>query len=291
MAIPVSCTACGATFSRSTERINESLKMRWKSYCSRKCQYQSMLRGTTLRCNRPGCNVKFYRLDKEAARVGNCYCSRSCATIINNQQKPKRTGKQHLCGNEICGKMVPMSMMYCSRKCRWTKETEFSNDELQKQILTAFERLGRTPAKRELGRIAHMCIRAFGSWNKALKAARLVPNRSHSQRMYKRTNTVAADGHRCDSISEAIIDNWLTKNNIAHDRNVLYPNTKHKVDWRIHENIFVEYFGLAKDSPRYDRSIQEKRRLCRTNGIRLIEIYPADLYPRITIEKKFAGFV
>jgi hypothetical protein len=40
------------------------------------------------------------------------------------------------------------------------------------------------------------------------------PNRSHENRMYKRIITKAKDGHPCDSFSEAIIDDWLNKNNI-----------------------------------------------------------------------------
>jgi hypothetical protein len=145
----------------------------------------------------------------------------------------------------------------------------------------------RAPAKREAPEIAHACIWAFGSWNNALEKAGLEPNRSHSQRMYKRTSTVALDGHNCDSISEATIDNWLTKQKILHSRDVPYPGTRHRADWGIGNKIFVEYFGLANDSPRYDRSIREKRALCKKKGIQLVEIYPNDLYPTLKIKEKF----
>lgn len=100
---------------------------------------------------------------------------------------------------------------------------------------------------------------------------------------------MALDGHRCDSISEALVDNWLTRQSIPHDRNVPYPQTGHKADWGIGKRFFVEYFGLASDSPRYDRSILAKRRLCKANNIRLIEIYPKDLYPIMNLDRKFVA--
>lgn len=131
------------------------------------------------------------------------------------------------------------------------------------------------------------CIHTFGTWNKTIEAAGLIPNRSHDHRMYKRSMTKALDGHLCDSISEALIDNWLSAHGIPHERNVKYPQTNHRADWKIQGSIFVEYFGLAKDSPRYDRAITLKKKLCEENGVKLVEIYPNDLYPKIAIDDKF----
>ncbi len=97
------------------------------------------------------------------------------------------------------------------------------------------------------------------------------------------------DGHICDSVSEALIDNWLHKNGIAHTRNAKYPRTKHLADWKIGDDTFIEYFGLANDSHRYDRVIKEKKKLCEKNGIRLVEIYPSDLYPKVSLDNKLKG--
>lgn len=145
--------------------------------------------------------------------------------------------------------------------------------------------LGRTPAKREARDIVYACVYYFGSWNNAISAAGLAPNRSHNQRMYRRVMTQAKDGHRCDSISEALIDNWLTDHGIAHERDVAYPVTRHKADWKIGE-IFVEYFGLAKDSARYDRATKEKQALCKKLGITLLALYPDDIYPALRLVKR-----
>lgn len=208
---------------------------------------------------------------------------------MNNRNKPRRAKKVHPCDNPECGKDISVALNYCSRTCFNLMRTAYKPDELIKKLQVGSKKLGRTITKRELGHEAYMCIRAFGTWNKALIAASLTPHRSHSERMYKRKNTTALDGHRCDSISEAIVDNWLTEHDIAHDRNAPYPGTNHKADWRIGDKVFVEYFGLAKDSPRYDRSIKEKRALCRKHGIQLIEVYPNDLYPEIKLEEIFTG--
>ena len=137
--------------------------------------------------------------------------------------------------------------------------------------------------------IVKSCIKIFGSWNNAIQAAGFIPNRSHDNRMYKRVSTKAIDGHLCDSVSELLIDNWLYKNNILHERDVYYPKTHHKADWAVsiknkNKKIFVEYFGLANDSLRYDRAIKEKKKLCHKNKISLVPIYPQNLYPKEFLE-------
>jgi hypothetical protein len=102
--------------------------------------------------------------------------------------------------------------------------------------------------------------------------------------------TKAKDGHVCDSVSEALIDNWLFDHEIPHERNAKYPETKHRADWKIQNGDFVEYFGLAKDSPRYDRSVGQKQKLCRQHNINLVSLYPSDLYPKIVLDNKL-GFL
>lgn len=164
-------------------------------------------------------------------------------------------------------------------------------EDLIKQIKIAYEKLGRVPAKREIFKLARASEYTFGSWTNAVVAAGLIPNRSHDHRMYKRTRTKAKDGHVCDSISEAIIDNWLVDNKIAHERDFPYPGSNHKADWAINKKTFIEYFGLAKDSPRYYRDIKTKQRLCKKLGIKLIGIYPRDLYPKLNLDLKLAVFV
>ena len=80
---------------------------------------------------------------------------------------------------------------------------ELPKEEISIGIIRSyFKEKGRIPAKRELVNAMSSTIRLFGTWNNAIRAAGFEPNRSHDDRMYKRTRTVAADGHVCDSVSE-----------------------------------------------------------------------------------------
>lgn len=181
-------------------------------------------------------------------------------------------------------------MRYCSVNCKWAAMNKYNKHDLIKIIQNKAAELHRTPSRRELDKISFACIRTFSSWNNALIKAGLVPHRSLNERMYKRVFTIAQDGHRCDSISEAIIDNWLTENKIVHEHNKNYPSSKHLADWSVQNgNIFVEYFGLARDSKRYDETIKTKRDICKRNGIKLIEIYPENVYPILSLDKILGG--
>ena len=45
-------------------------------------------------------------------------------------------------------------------------------------------------------------------------------------------------------------------------------------------SVWVEYFGLAGSSEHYDQLIQKKKDLCKTSGIRLIALYPSELFSK-----------
>jgi len=292
--IKVKCAFCGKNFFRKKGRFNEAEKFSWKQYCSWGCLSRDKLKRQVLSCENCG---KY--LERPPGEVSpHNYCSRSCTAIVNNKKYPKTKAILKTCAE--CGKKYKKStnnIKYCSFSCR-RKATQRTPEELKKIIREAAKKLKRAPARREIDGIHDSCRKVFGSWNNAVVAAGLQPNRSHSQRMYKRTNTVASDGHLCDSVSEALIDNWFTKNNIFHEKDIPYPKTNYKADWSIfvkQERVFVEYFGLANDSPRYDRTIKEKRSLCRKCGLKLIVILPQDLYPKRfsdeNLKSKFKDFL
>lgn len=296
--VKVKCAFCGKEFSREKGQYNEAEKFDWNQYCSKKCLSKDRTRKQVLFCE--NCGKSFIRKPSEISPHN--YCSKSCAAIVNNKKclkgHAKIKPKLKICIK--CGKPFRKSTgnkKYCSIKCR--RETEWHTpEEILKIIKNTAHKLGRVPVRRELRGIDGTCRKLFSSWNNTIIAAGLEPNRSHSQRMYKRTNTIALDGHLCDSVSEALVDNWLTKNNISHKRDISYPDTNHKADWEISvgkQKIFVEYFGLVNDSPRYDRAIKEKKKLCYKNKISLIAIYPQDLYPKEFLEKnlknKFKKFL
>jgi hypothetical protein len=284
--IKVRCKNCNKVFLKDERYYKENIKLGHNFYCSRKCEYKYKTRRKILRCE--NCGKKFERTP--CAISPHNFCSQSCAAIINNKKRPERNAKKIKCEN--CGKFfkkwVVGNKKYCSLDC-FAKARFYKPEELLKIIKNAAKKLKRVPARREFsGSIDKACIRFFGSWNKAVSAAGLIPNRSHDDRMYKRVNAEAIDGHLCDSISEVLIDNWLYKNGVLHEKDVHYPRTNHKADWAIiskGNKTFIEYFGLANDSPRYDRSVKEKEMLCKKQGIPLIAIYPKDLYPKTYLDK------
>ena len=296
--VKVWCKNCDKVFYRPKNRFNEAQKMGWNQFCSVKCQFKFKTKAKILKCEM--CGREFLRQLHSISKHN--YCSHSCAAkAVNKEWSNKRNGAIFTCDN--CKKvfkrwLIGNNTKYCSKKCQ-TEASLYTKEKLIKIIDTVSKRLKRTPAKREFwGGIDKACVRLFGSWNNAVLAAKLIPNRSHDNRMYKRIISKATDGHLCDSVSEVLIDNWLYENGIQHEKDFRYPNTNHKADWMIksaNKRIFIEYFGLANDSPRYDRCIQNKKLICKKHNISLISIYPKDLYPKIhldgNLKNKFKNYL
>ena len=271
--------------------IKENARLGHNLYCSKECQFDYRKTGKLLVCDNSICKEGFYRAKNDILRYN--YCSQSCAATVNNQKYPKWPKKYcAICEKEFKNR----DSEYCSSKCGWSatrryriSKSKYSQKQIISKIKSFYKKYNRVPAKRETVELVSCATNKFDSWNNAIIAAGLTPNRSHDNRMYRRSRTKANDGHLRDSVSESIIDNWLHKNKIPHFRNAAYPNTNHLADWGINNNkIFIEYFGLAKDSPRYDRSIKEKQKLCRKHKIKLTEIYPKDLYPKNLLDQKLA---
>ena len=85
--------------------------------------------------------------------------------------------------------------------------------------------------------------------------------------------TIAEDGHLCDSYSESIIDNFLYNNNVKHSTQVMYPNSKLKCDFNI-ENVFIEYTGFKNSfvKEKYASTLQIKKDICLNENLIFIEI-------------------
>ena len=290
--VKVKCAFCGKEYLREVGRVNEAKKFGWNQYCSKECQSRAKKKKIEKPCGNPNCNKIVSRplSQFKKSKSGLVFCSRSCAAIVNNRKSPKRKAEFRIC--VICGKRFKKSVgnsRFCSIKCYLKAKQKYTPQKLIEIIRQATKNLKRVPARRELEKIYHACAKYFGSWNGAILAAGFQPNRSHNQRMYKCLKIKAKDGHLCNSASEALIDDWLTKNNIFHEKDAPYPETNHRADWAIFINgkrVFIEYFGLANDSPRYDRTVQEKKKLCQKHRIPLIEIYHWDLYPKRRLEEK-----
>lgn len=71
---------------------------------------------------------------------------------------------------------------------------------------------------------------------------------------------------------------------INHIRNASYPNSKYTADFLIN-NKFVEFFGLIGENQKYNKNIKEKEKITKKHEIKLIKIYPKDLFPNNNLEK------
>lgn len=152
---------------------------------------------------------------------------------------------------------------------------KYSKSNLLEKILKFSEMNGRMPLKREFN-LHYVYKKYFGSWNTAIRRAGFSPNPELFAHKF-----IAKDGHKCDSFTERLIDDWLFQKGITHQRSVRYGDTNFTADFLIRENVLVEFFGLAKvQRGGYDTNIARKRELAKKLKLRLLEIYPGDVYPK-----------
>lgn len=131
-------------------------------------------------------------------------------------------------------------------------------------------------------------LEEFGSWFKTLIAVGILGDEPiKTQRGYK---SIANDGHECGSLAELTIDNWMTTNKVAHEREPKYPfhsqwnaNEGFRADWKVGE-YYIEYFGMMEDAE-YQSKAKKKIKLAGVTGINLITLLPKDI---LTLERALA---
>lgn len=272
--IKVKCAFCGKEFLRPRGRVNEAKKFGWNQYCSLKCQSLAKNKEKNFKCGNSACNKIFKRQPHEIPSSGICFCSTRCAAIVNNSSKRK------IKTCPICGKQFYGERKYCSSLCRSNSVNprKKSESERQREILneinTFYNTQKRIPIKREKPGLARRAQATFGTWNKAIESAGFESNPVLFAKKY-----IANDGHKCNSLSEKIIDDWLYARKIKHKREILYPeNSSLTVDF-VTENNWIEFFGLAGVVKEYDKLIKKKQKLAKKYKLPLLEIYPKDLFP------------
>ncbi len=206
-----------------------------------------------------------------------CFCSHSCAAVVNNKRSRKRKPKLKICPN--CGSYFSERRKYCSFNCL-PKPTIIPKEQIIQEIKKFYEVRGRIPFKREYFHWKAARFR-FGTWNKSVLAAGLEPNPVKFANKF-----MAKDGHRCDSLSEKIIDDWLFTKKIFHLRNARYLNTLFTADFKVND-IFIEFFGLAGALKTYDKLMMKKLKIIKKNNLRLIKIFPKDLFPKSKLNDIF----
>ncbi len=148
-----------------------------------------------------------------------------------------------------------------------------NREQIIQKIKNFYRKHKRIPFKREF-RHYSAAQRRFGTWNKAIEAAGFAPNPVMFSKKY-----IARDGHKCDSLAEKIIDDWLSAKKIKHKRNVPYPQDPSLTADFVTKNHWIEFFGLRGQVASYDRLLKRKLGLVKKHNIPLIAIYPEDLFP------------
>jgi hypothetical protein len=157
-------------------------------------------------------------------------------------------------------------------KSYW-RPIKLKRQDLLLRISEFYLQNGRIPLKREFNSY-ELFKKEFGSWNGAIIAAGFDPNPVLFAKKF-----ISRDHHSCDSFTEKIIDDWLLEKGIEHQRHWHYGDTKMTADFFIQPNIIVEFFGLAGVQTHYDVILQRKRSFCLEYDLRLIELYPKDVFP------------
>lgn len=271
---------CGLALQRDKRRIREAKKYHWKSYCSIECQSKARNTQQTTLCNNDACRKTIKRTPKEMALSRRHFCSQSCAATINSKYRViarKTKYHQKYCANTACKIAIPVRNIYCSVKCQRSLD-KVSKEEYARRTLEAiqtfFKKTGRIPFKKELWRVYKPARIAFGTWNNAISAAGFKPNPVMFANKY-----LANDGHRCDSMAEKIIDDWLSENGTQHDRRIPYGKNKMTADFRIGSTL-IEFFGLHGQHDGYDRLVEKKQKLWQKQHLKVIALYPKDILPK-----------
>lgn len=279
--VEVQCAFCKRKFVRRLGRYNEAVKKGWKQYCSKTCQIQAKITRVKKKCGNLSCQkivIKTLNQYKKS-KTGKIFCSRSCAVAFHNYNTPKRKAKTRNCPN--CNKKFTGWNKYCSSECLF-KSQGVSKKQVIGYIKRFYKEKGRLPVKREYSHYKRART-LFGTWNRAVGAAGFNPNPVLFAKKF-----IANDGHSCDSLSEKIIDDWLYARKIKHMINIRYPGDKFlTVDFKI-KSYWIEFFGLNGELKSYDRLKNLKLKIAKKKGLKLIEIYPRDLFPQCKLEKRLA---
>ena len=131
--------------------------------------------------------------------------------------------------------------------------------------------------------IQHAAAYLFGSWNKAIESCGLKTNGN----TFRHFKIRCSDGHLVRSLSEKIIDEWLTHNGIAHEIEKPYPVGRFTCDFYLPASqLWVEYFGMTGAfGGEYDETTRTKIDLAKVHGLNLISLFPEHLYPECKLDQ------
>lgn len=236
------------------------------------------------------CDKTFTRNLSESKSSKLLFCSISCSTsyynAIRQNSVPLRKCKRVGCNNFIHS--TDLKINYCGGVCsRLFRQgyTSYTTESVIKIIQTFVFENGRIPIKNELGYLNRIARRFFGTWNNMIESAGYAPNPVMFAKHY-----LANDGHKCDSMAEKIVDDWLYSREIEHRVHVPYPwNNGMKCDFLI-DDTWVEIFGLEGNVARYDELKREKLELIKTHKLKLFRLTLKDIYSKKRLRIKMSIF-
>lgn len=290
--ITVECDYCHNLFDRSSRRINEAIKKNWRQFCSINCQSLAKQgRPNIYICKTCGSNIT--RTKQSIASSGNIFCSQHCFAKYNNMHritrltiaKKERMLHRPICKNINCQKQIGLeNKLFCSPKCRFETYKKYNIDYVERNIKNFVRKTGRIPTKNEISSLNSKARRVFGSWNKAIESSGFIPNTVKFSRKY-----ISNDGHRCDSLSEKIVDDWLFARKIPHQVKVKYPwNNGMSADFKVGDK-WIELFGLSGQLESYDRLMKIKLKNIKIYKLNLISLYLCDIFPHNRLEEKLSS--
>ena len=110
----VKCVICGKEYQIELKRYNQKIKENTAFYCSNECRSH---KGSKL-CQCSNCGIPVWKTQSQIAnsKTGNVYCSRSCATAMNNKlfktkiNNPQYDGKDY---RKRAFEIYPHACMVC----------------------------------------------------------------------------------------------------------------------------------------------------------------------------------
>lgn len=259
--------------------------MGWKQFCWLECQSKSKNKQSTYSCGNVSCKKKFKRKYSQVEKSFIHFCSHKCSAHFYGLKS--RKDHNHLCDLPSCNRIVETTTgrkRFCSPECLYKFKTQSSYDQAKIviKIREFYEKYSRIPAKYELQALYAPARRFFGAWNKAIIAAGYEPNPV----MFAKHH-IALDGHRCDSLAERIVDDFLYRRGIIHKINVPYPWMNGMTADFVVGKIWIEIFGLEGEHKRYDELKRTKLSLAKQHNIHILSISLREVY-RDGLQKKLA---
>ena len=119
----------------------------------------------------------------------------------------------------------------------------------------------------------------FGSWAHFLEGSGLLSQRQRGKGGHQ---SIATDGHLCLSMGERAICEFLTKNNIFHDKEPMYPideklnpNGLLRGDFQI-DTLIIEFAGMMSN-PEYAARMKAKEALAKSRNIPWLKLETSKL--------------